>query len=186
MPIGVTQKQVRVWDLPTRIFHWSLAVSIGTAFVTAESERWRNVHVSAGYAVAALIAFRLLWGFIGGRHARFADFVRKPTKVWSYLRSLMAGRPEHYLGHNPAAAVAILLLLGSGLVTVTTGWLSYEGIGNGRLEWLHGVIANGMLVVVGVHILGVMASSWIHRENLLSAMITGRKITIPAHENSTD
>ena len=76
---------VRVWDLPTRLFHWSLAASFIVAFVTSESEKWRDIHVAAGYALAGLIAFRILWGFIGGAHSRFADFLPTPGKVVAYL-----------------------------------------------------------------------------------------------------
>lgn len=177
-----TPARVRVWDLPTRLFHWSLALSFATAFLTAESERLRDIHVMAGYAVAGLVAFRLLWGFIGGRHARFADFWPTPSRLLAYLNSLVAGRPQHYVGHNPAGAVAIFLLLGLGLASAASGWAIYEDIGGHWLEELHEGAANGMMAVVVVHVAGVVVSSWLHRENLVRAMITGWK-SLPPHEN---
>ena len=166
---------VRVWDLPTRIFHWSLVASFATAFITSESEKLRDVHVIAGYALAGLITFRLLWGFVGGAHSRFADFLPTPRKVNDYVKSLMSGQPQHYVGHNPAGAVAIFALLGFGIAAAASGWALYEDLGGHFMEELHEVTANGMMVIVGIHIAGVIASSWLHRENLVRAMITGWK-----------
>jgi cytochrome b len=168
-------KAVRVWDLPTRLFHWSLVASFATAFLTAESEKLRDVHVIAGYTLAGLIAFRLLWGFVGGAHSRFADFLPTPRKVIDYVKSLMSGEPHHYVGHNPAGAVAIFALLGLGFAAAASGWAVYEDMGGGFMEELHEVASNGMMAVVVIHIAGVIVSSWLHRENLVRAMITGWK-----------
>lgn len=170
-----TATSVKVWDLPTRLFHWSLAASFIVAFATHESERLMDIHVAAGYSFAGLIAFRLLWGFVGSRHARFADFLPTPAKLKSYLGSLLRGRPEHHLGHNPAGAVAIFALLGLGLVTALSGWLAYQDIGGEWLEEVHEGAANGMMLLVGIHLLGVIVSSWLHHENLVMSMISGWK-----------
>lgn len=174
-------RSIRVWDLPTRIFHWSLAASFLVAFVTAESEKLRDVHVAAGYCLAGLIAFRILWGFVGGAHSRFADFLPTPGKVFAYLKSLLAGRPQHYVGHNPAGAVAIFLLLAFGVVAAASGYANYNEIGGHFMEELHEAAANGMMAVVIIHIAGVIVSSWLHHENLVKAMFTGRKQI--RHEN---
>jgi cytochrome b len=171
---------ILVWDLPVRVFHWLLALSFAGAYLTAESERWRLVHVTLGYTVGGLIVFRLLWGLIGTRHARFASFVRGPAAVLRYLRSLLAGRPEHHVGHNPAGALAIVALLGLGALLVLTGWSTYNEIGGDWLEELHEGVANTMLAVVLVHIGAVLLSSRLHHENLVRAMITGRKQGAPA------
>lgn len=171
----IQAKPIRVWDLPTRIFHWSLATSFVVAFVTAESEKLRDIHVLAGYGMAGLIAFRILWGFVGGGHSRFADFLPTPAKVIDYLKSLLAGRPQHHVGHNPAGAVAIFLLLGFGIVAAASGWAVYEDIGGHPMEELHEGAANGMMVIVVIHIAGVIVSSWLHHQNLVLAMITGWK-----------
>lgn len=171
---------VKVWDIPVRLFHWSLAASFTIAFITAESERWRDIHVVAGYAVAGLIAFRLIWGIVGSQHARFADFLPTPGKLKTYIGSLLAGRPEHYVGHNPAGALAIFALLTLGLLSAATGWATYEELGGHRvgkwMEELHEGAANAMLIVVGIHIAGVAISSWLHHENLVRAMVTGWKL----------
>ena len=168
-------KSVRVWDLPTRVFHWSLVASFATAFLTSESERLRDIHVIAGYTLAGLIVFRLLWGFIGGGYSRFAEFLPTPRKLIDYLKSLIDGKPQHYVGHNPAGAVAIFLLLGFGMVAAASGWAVYEDVGGHFMEELHEGAANGMMAIVGIHIAGVIVSSWLHHENLVLAMITGWK-----------
>lgn len=168
-------QRILVWDLPTRIFHWSLALSFAGAFLTAESERWRDVHVLFGYAMLGLLVFRLVWGFVGSRYARFAEFVRGPKAVMQYAKGLVSGRPPHFTGHNPLGAIAILLLMGLGIASGVSGWLLYEDLGGEWLEELHEALANGMLAVVVVHVLGVLFSSVVHRENLVLAMLTGKK-----------
>jgi cytochrome b len=173
MPTDI--KPVRVWDLPTRLFHWSLVASFAIAFLTSESEKLRDIHVLAGYALAGLIVFRLLWGFVGGGYSRFAEFLPTPQKLVGYLKSLMDGKPQHYVGHNPAGAVAIFLLLGFGMVAAASGWAVYGDMGGHFMEELHEGASNGMMAIVGIHIAGVIVSSWLHRENLILAMITGWK-----------
>jgi len=167
--------RILVWDLPTRVFHWLLALSFAGAYLTAESERWRLVHVTLGYTLGGLLAFRVLWGLAGTRYARFASFVRGPAAVLRYLRSLASGHPEHHTGHNPAGALAIVALLVLGALLVLTGWSIYNDIGGEWLEELHEGAANLMLAVVGLHVGAVLLSSWLHRENLVRAMLTGRK-----------
>jgi cytochrome b len=167
--------RILVWDLPTRVFHWSLAASFAVAFVTAESERYRDLHVVAGYLLLGLIGFRLIWGLIGSRHARFASFMRGPAAVIGYLRSLLTSKPEHHVGHNPAGAIAIVLLLALAALTGLTGWLTFNEIGGEAFEELHEGLAHAMLIVVVVHVLGVIVASRLHRENLARAMLTGYK-----------
>ena len=169
------KNRILVWDLPTRWFHWLLALSFAGAWLTSESERYSDLHVMLGYTLLGLIAFRLVWGFAGSRHARFTDFAYSPAKIVQYLKSLVSGRPEHYLGHNPAGAVAVFLLLALGLATGISGWLTYNEIGGEWFEDVHEFFANSMLAVVGVHIAGVIVSSLLHRENLVRAMVTGYK-----------
>lgn len=168
-------QRILVWDLPTRVFHWLLALSFLGAFVTAESERYRDIHVALGYTLLGLLAFRLLWGFIGTRYARFRSFLFSPAAVLGYARSLLKGQPAHYLGHNPLGSIAIWLLLALGISTGISGIVLYQDIGGDALEELHEVLANGMLAVVVIHIAGVLLSSVLHRENLVRAMITGFK-----------
>ena len=159
--------------------HWLLAASFMGAYVTAESERWRLLHVTLGYTMVGLVAFRLVWGLAGTRHARFASFVRGPSAVLRYLRSLLAGRPEHHTGHNPAGALAIVGLLGLTAVVTAAGWATFNDLGGEWIKEVHEAAANLMLALVGVHVAGVVLSSWLHRDNLIGAMVTGRKAGSP-------
>jgi cytochrome b len=169
-----------VWDAPVRVFHWLIVLSFAVAWLSAESERWQLVHVTAGYTMAGLVAFRLLWGLVGTKHARFGDFVRGPRAVLAYLKSLVGGRPEHHAGHNPAGALAIVALLALAALTTFTGWANYSELGGHWLEEVHEALASGMLALVVVHVAAVLASSWLHHENLVGAMIHGRKPVPPA------
>jgi len=167
--------RVLVWDVPTRVFHWLLAGSFAGAFLTAESEMFRDVHVMLGYTVLALIGFRLVWGLIGTRYARFSSFLFSPSQVVAYLKSLVSGSPRHYVGHNPAGSWAIYGLLLLGLLSGATGYAVYNQTGNEWLEELHEAASNMMLALVVVHVAGVLVSSLLHRENLVRAMINGYK-----------
>ena len=170
-----TTTSIRVWDAPTRVFHWLLVFCFAGAYLTAESERWSLVHVTLGYTLGGLIAFRLLWGMVGTRYARFSSFVQGPTDVLKYAKSMVAGTPKHFVGHNPAGAVAIVLLIMAGIAIVATGYATYNDIGGEWLSELHEASANAMLILVGVHIAGVVVASWLHKENLARAMVTGFK-----------
>src|SRR5689334_16546404 len=175
-----TKSKVLVWDAPTRVFHWALALSFAGAFLTAESERLRDVHVMLGYTVVGLIVFRLIWGLIGSRYARFSSFAYGPRAVFEYLRSLLTRNPQPYLGHNPAGSLVIYALLLLGLATGVTGYLHYNEIGGKGVEELHEGLAYAMLRLVGLHIAAVIVSSVVHRENLVSSMVTGYKRGEPA------
>lgn len=175
----VAKPAALVWDAPVRVFHWLMVLSFAGAFVTAESERWRLLHVTLGYTMVGLVGFRIVWGLLGSRYARFSNFVRGPAAVVRYLRSLLSGQPEHHLGHNPAGALAIVALLGLTLAIGASGWALYSDIGGEWIEDLHEGAANLMLAVVGVHVAGVLISSGLHRENLVASMINGRKAGRP-------
>jgi cytochrome b len=169
-----------VWDAPVRVFHWLLVASFAVAWLTSESERWQLVHVTAGYTMAGLVAFRVLWGLVGTRHARFTDFVRSPWKAIEYLVSLADRQPQHHTGHNPAGGLAILALLGLAALTALTGWANYADVAGHWMEELHEVLASTMMGLVVLHVVAVVASSVLHRENLVAAMIHGRKPVPPA------
>jgi cytochrome b len=168
-------KKILVWDLPVRLGHWLMAGGFILAWATGDSESLRLVHVFAGSTVMAVAAYRLLWGIVGSRYARFAEFVRGPRQAVGYLKSLLRTRPPHYAGHNPAAGWAIVLLLALALASGASGWLTYQEMGGEWLEELHEFLTGLMLAVVGVHLLGVLVGSLAHRENLVWAMVTGRK-----------
>ena len=169
------QQRILVWDAPVRVFHWLMVLSFAGAYLTAESEQWRLVHVTLGYTMAGLVAFRVLWGLVGTRHARFSSFVRGPRAAARYLGALLRGRPEHHVGHNPAGALAIVALLLLAVAVTAAGWATYSEVGGEWLEELHEAAAKLMLLLVGVHVAAVVLSSWLHKDNLVGAMLSGRK-----------
>lgn len=173
-------KKVLVWDAPVRVFHWLMVLCFVGAYTTSESETWRLVHVTLGYTMAGLVVFRLVWGLMGTRYARFSSFVRGPRAVAQYLRTLVGRNPEHHTGHNPAGAIAIVGMLSLSAMIAATGWATYNDVSGEWVAELHEVVANGMLLLVGVHLAGVVVSSWLHQENLARTMVTGRKSGAPA------
>jgi cytochrome b len=135
--------------------------------------------VTLGYTLGGLLVFRLVWGVIGTRYARFSNFVRGPAAVIRYLKSILSKQPEHHLGHNPAGAVAIVLLILCGLAITATGYATYNDIGPGWLAELHDNLGNIMLLVVIGHLVGVVTASFQHKENLVRSMVTGYKAGAP-------
>lgn len=172
-------KKILVWDLPTRLGHWLLASAFVVAWLTGDSEEQRLYHVAAGYVMVAVMLFRVYWGLVGTRYARFAAFLFSPRQVFAYLAGLVKGRPARWVGHNPAGSYAIYLLLLLGLAVVATGWAEYNEVGGGWTEDAHDLLSNVMLVVIGVHLCGVALSSLLHRENLVRGMLSGRKVGRP-------
>lgn len=172
-------QKILVWDWPVRLGHWLMVGGFTLAWLTGDSETFRLVHVIAGATVVGVATFRLPWGFIGSRYARFGDFVRGPAAVKNYLVSLLRLLPAHHVGHNPAGGWAIVLLLGLGIVTGLAGWAVYNDLGGHWLEELHEGLAATMLTVVIVHVAGVVSGSLLHGENLVRAMLNGRKAGMP-------
>ena len=180
-----TQQLIKVWDLPLRIFHWLLVAGFFIAYLT--EDELLTVHVWAGYLVFGLLIFRLIWGFAGNEYARFSSFLCSPLKSISYVKDVMALKSKRYLGHNPAGAMMIVLLLVSLLATTITGFAVYgadQGAGplanigpaNEDLwEEVHEFFANFTLLLVIAHIAGVVVESWLHRENLAKSMWNGLK-----------
>ncbi|PJA32292.1 MAG: cytochrome b [Zetaproteobacteria bacterium CG_4_9_14_3_um_filter_53_7] len=196
------QQTIKVWDIFVRLFHWSLVIFFVLAYLTGEGDL-ENVHAWLGYAIGGLIAARLIWGFIGTKHARFSDFVYRPTEIKAYLQSLMTRHPKHYLGHNPAGGLMVVMMLVVLALVTWTGLETYAAEGHGPLagtsmqistaqadSWEYGENRNGgdefweevheftvnlMLLLVFLHLGGVAVSSLLHGENLPRAMITGRK-----------
>jgi cytochrome b len=166
---------VKVWDPFVRVFHWSLAALFLVAYVTGDEAA--QVHVAAGYTIAGLIALRIIWGFVGPRHARFSNFVRSPHHVLTYLREAALFRAQRYLGHNPAGGAMIVALLVTLIGTSTTGYMMTTDAywGAKGVEEVHEVFANLTVGLIVFHVLGVLLSSFEHGENLVKAMITGRK-----------
>jgi len=184
-----TSQRVRVWDPLVRIFHWTLAGGFATAFIVEDD--LLGVHVWAGYLVLALIALRLVWGLIGTRHARFNDFVRKPSEILAYVRDALRLRAPRYLGHNPAGGAMVVALMIAIVLTGLSGLAVYGAeelsgplaplMSSLPASWghffeeVHEVMANLTLVLIVAHVAGVIFSSLSHRENLIGGMITGWK-----------
>ena len=196
-------KEVRIWDIFVRVFHWALVVSFSIAYISGESESL--IHIYSGYAVLGLISLRVIWGFIGTKYARFTNFIYNKSAVIKYLKSLLTGKPEHYPGHNPAAGWMVIALIVGLFLSTLSGLQLYaveEGLGpfannlselqiistayadngvQGGSFWaefweaIHETFANLTLLLVLIHISGVLLSSILHRENLVKAMITGNK-----------
>lgn len=170
-PTLTTTHIVKVWDVPTRLFHWTLATSIIVALLSGEGDsvlaRW---HHPAGWIVVALLAFRLVWGFVGGEHARFANFI-KPSHIPTHIRELRERNVESSLGHNPLGGLAVIGLISLAALASGTGILLLNGGG----EDLHEFFAYALLALVVAHVLAVIGMSLLSRENLIGAMITGNK-----------
>jgi cytochrome b len=170
-------ERVLVWDLPIRIFHWLLAAAFLLAWILAvtsdDESRAFAVHGLLGLFIAALVAFRLVWGLVGTRHARFDAFATRPAALFAYLKSVLGGPGREYVGHNPASSYATwaMLILLVGLVG--TGIL----LGRGResVEDLHEILAHSLLALVGIHVLGVILHTVRHRDPIALGMIDGRK-----------
>ena len=209
----MTEKNlIPVWDILVRIFHWSLVLTFTIAYLTEDD--FEDLHVYAGYAVLGLICFRVLWGFIGSRYARFSNFIYPISEVKNYLSSLLTNKPKHYLGHNPAGGLMIMAMLVSLFATTISGLKIYGVQGYGPLadngmelsiiseahahgdnkhedekdgikkeeseeeefwEEIHEFFSNFTLLLIFIHIAGVVVASRIHGENLVRAMVTGKK-----------
>ena len=181
--------QIKVWDPLVRFFHWALVSAFTIAYITEED--FLTVHSWAGYLILALICIRFAWGFIGTPYARFSNFVYSPDNIIQFLKDTLHLSAKRYLGHNPAGGAMVFLLMFSLLITTTSGiillgaeeqagplayWFTQSSsIWADILEHVHEFFANFTLLLVFIHIVGVLVESLIHKENLVSAMITGFK-----------
>lgn len=165
---------IRVWDPLVRLLHWTLAAGFLGAFLL---ERPRDLHEALGWAAVAAVAIRLVWGFIGSRHARFASFVPSPAGFFGYARDVVRGRERRFIGHNPAGGAMVVALLATVAGLGITGWMmgldAFWGVG--WVEETHETLADLGLFLVALHIAGVVWEGRRHGENLVAAMVTGRK-----------
>lgn len=177
---------VLVWDVAVRVFHWLLVAGITIAWLTGGTGY--RIHEIAGFGITALVAFRLVWGFVGSRHARFRDFVTGPRRVTAYAAAHVRNTAPRHLGHNPAGGYMILALLSVIAIICVTGimQLSHRFYGVEWVEEAHHYAANALLVLIPLHILGAIVSSVMQRENLIGAMFTGKKAPadLPARPNT--
>nr|WP_315428567.1 cytochrome b/b6 domain-containing protein [uncultured Albidiferax sp.] len=191
--------KVRVWDLPTRIFHWALACAVVGLVVTGniggETMLW---HFRLGYTVLSLLLFRIVWGLVGGRWSRFAAFIYAPRTVWRYLRG--QGLPAHSVGHNPLGAGSVFALLGFLLAQVGSGLVSDDEIAaTGPLAkfvssdtvslatWYHAEVGKTVLIVlVLLHVLAIVFYAWKKKHNLVTPMLRGDKLLATPQPASRD
>lgn len=177
---------VDVWDLPTRLFHWGLAISVGTSLLSEQIGNM-DIHVISGHVVIALILFRIVWGFVGGRHARFADFVRGPAAVIRYARSLFDGSHSTTVGHNPLGALSVIGLLGLLAFQAGTGLFANDDIliegplfelvtkeTSDLLTYYHGVSSNVLYGLIVLHLAAVGFYTF-KGHKILGAMVFGDK-----------
>ena len=171
-----TTERIHVWDRFVRVFHWALVSCIlFNYFIMDEGE---TPHRWLGYTASALICARVVWGFIGSRHARFADFFPTPAKIGKHLRDLRSGAHDDHPGHNPVAAVMIFALMGLVLSLGITGYMQGSDAFWGE-EWvqdLHETLASTLIAFAGLHALAAIVMGRIERTNLVRAMVTGVKI----------
>ena len=178
-----------VWDLPLRIFHWLVVACVAASWLTHElGLEWFAWHVRVGYVTLVLVAFRIAWGFVGPRHARFASFLRGPRATFAYLRSLLRGESVVTTGHNPLGALGVVAMLALLLVQAVTGLFSNDEIFNNgplygyvsdaqsdRLTGLHGRNFDRLLVFLVLHVAAVAWYQFSRRIDILRPMWTGRK-----------
>jgi len=190
-----------VWDLPLRLFHWLLAAAVATSWLTHElGVEYFDWHVRAGYLTLVLVTFRVAWGFVGPRHARFADFLSGPAGIVGYLRRAGRGEDAPAVGHNPLGGLSILAMLGLLLFQALTGLFSNDDIYNSgplygyvsdgqsdRLTSLHKQNFDWLLALIGLHLVAVAWYQWLRKVDLVRPMFTGRKpasMVPPAEEIS--
>ena len=179
----------RVWDLPTRLFHWTLVALVALQFATGEfgwlSMEW---HYRFGYATLALLLFRLVWGFVGSQTSRFVDFVRGPRALWRHVRAEFSSPPQMSVGHNPLGGWSVLALLLVLLVQTISGLAASDGIDNDGpfaesvSPWLvrlatrlHHLGENLLLALIGLHLAAVLLHWLLRHDNLIVPMLTGTK-----------
>lgn len=182
---------VRVWDLPTRLFHWSLVLLVAVSIYTGNvgGLREMDLHKLSGYAILALVLFRLVWGFVGSPRSRFADFVRGPRAVLAYTRSLLGKAHQSFAGHNPMGGLSVVAMLLSLLLQAVTGLFARDDIltegplvkyvSNGMsrtLTGIHHLNATVLYVLIGLHLAAVFGYLFFRKDNLIKPMLTGRKV----------
>lgn len=187
-----------VWDFPTRMFHWALVIAVATSLLSEELGNM-NIHMISGHVVLVLILFRIVWGVVGGKYARFAEFVRGPATVIAYLKSMFDGSHKPSVGHNPLGALSVIALLGILAVQVGTGLFSNDDIltegplfdlvsksTSDTLTYYHGLASNALYGLIGLH-LAAVAFYTFKGDKILAAMVFGKKdgVTASEAENAT-
>ena len=185
--VSLSDERIRVWDAPTRLFHWGLVALVFISWLSAD-QGYMTVHLWSGLSLLALLLFRLGWGLMGSTTARFSDFLHSPRRVFSYLRSVARGGQMLHAGHNPAGGLMVMALLAVLAVQVTTGLFANDGLkfsgplamfvnddGSDRLTRIHGIIFNIILVLIWLHVVAVGFYHFVKGHNLVAPMLSGKK-----------
>lgn len=185
----VRSDKIYIWDPLVRIFHWTLVIAFSIAFISEDD--YLMIHSWAGYTILSLLIIRILWGFVGTKHAKFSDFVFSKQDITQFIKDTFSLKAKRYLGHNPAGGAMVILLILSVLLTGCSGLILFaieEGQGplafllsevssswGDIVEEIHEFFANFTLFLIAVHVAGVIIESLIHSENLIKSMFTGTK-----------
>lgn len=176
----MTNKQtILVWDVPTRVFHWLLVISFAGAWLTSESERLQMIHYAFGYSAVTLVLFRLVWGLIGTKYARFTQFIKRPKQILSHFKDALGGHQHATVGHNPAGGLVMIALMLIILLIGLTGYLSVKEFLGDFMSEAHEAIASLALALVIIHIAAAVIMSLLQKENLVRAMVNGKKKGMP-------
>jgi cytochrome b len=195
MVVERVEEKRLVWDLPLRLFHWLLVLSMIASWVTAElGFDWMQIHMYLGYWTIGLLTFRIIWGFIGPRHARFASFLTGPTGLWRYTKGLAAGTMIQTAGHNPLGGISVIVMLALVGFQAATGLFATDdivwtgpynsavsGATADKLTSLHHLNFNIILAAVSLHITAIVLYFLVKKQNLIAAMVHGKKV-VPPHE----
>ena len=199
LPVTICMKTVRpekqlVWDLPVRITHWLLVGLVSYAWFAVEILEDLEQHFLAGYGVLTLVLFRLVWGFLGTYHARFANFLTSPTKLWQYLKTFSDRHARPTVGHNPAGGLSALLMLLVLLLQTSTGLFNNDDYFFGPLSGLvdestraflgniHALNFDFAAALIALHVLAIVYYRIFKRQHLTSAMISGKKNLMPEQQ----
>jgi cytochrome b len=180
MNITKQKQSVLVWDFPVRVFHWLLVISFAGAWLTSESDAQQMIHYAFGYSACALVLFRVVWGLVGTRYARFAQFIKGPTETIHHIKAILTGHHPSELGHNPAGALVMIALMLLVLLIGLTGYWSVKEFLGDFMSEAHEVTANIALWLVIIHIIAAVIMSLLQKENLIKSMVTGKKQGTPA------
>ena len=183
---GGTSRRVLIWDRPTRIFHWLLAILFVVCYVSGSQGRF-EIHIPAGQALLVLVVARIVWGIVGSETSRLVALFRSPATVLAYLRTVPRRVPDRYGGHNPLGGFSVLAMLALLLLQTALGLFAadVDGLNEGPLSFLvsydlareaselHALVVDILLVLVGLHLAAILFHLVYKRENLSAAMVTG-------------
>lgn len=172
--------RVLIWDEPTRVCHWLLAVCFAGAYWTADLDDWESVHATLGYTASGLALFRIVWGFVGTRYARFSESLQSPAAVARYVVQMPHGWGKRYMGHSPVSSIFVVVILSLALVLGATGWMARDAFSSASIVQLHDGVAYMALGLIGLHMAGVVLSNWRAGESLLLPMLNGTKLGNPS------